>query len=66
VYDIIEQIAVLLNEKKGNYQIDFDATELTGGLLLSATHGFLCRNEEDDAVNNFLVFIVRLNITGNR
>jgi len=35
VYDIIgNEIAVLVNEEKqaGNYQIDFDATELTGGV----------------------------------
>ena len=35
VYDIIgNEIAVLVNEGKqaGNYQIDFDATELTGGV----------------------------------
>jgi len=35
VYDIIgNEIAVLVNEEKqaGNYQIDFDATELTGGI----------------------------------
>jgi hypothetical protein len=35
VYDIIgNEIAVLVNEEKqaGTYQIDFDATELTGGV----------------------------------
>jgi hypothetical protein len=35
VYDILgKEVSVLVNEEKqaGNYQIDFDASELTGGV----------------------------------